>query len=669
MFKLPVCSTCLVILCDLAMAGCGGGGGGDGGGSPASPPVIAAFSASPADVLVGGTTTLTWSVSGASSVSISPGIGAVTGTSATVTPAGPMTYTLTATNAAGTATSSAAVAVGVPPTGGTIVAGPARIVVPASTAIGRLDFQATLVDPPAGLPAGAHPVGRAIQLTLGAGQAAHLNGPVEITLQYDAASVADASRLSVARYDTTKGTWGPVTLLAKDTANHTITFQTRAFSLFAFLDLLGYALPSSYFVPDFDPGVHGWDVANFGNYYAPGGNCLGMAAYTVWFFQNRGSDNLYLHFPRSTDGWPYVADLTIQRAHLAQSQLWAKLTGGLGGFVQGIIAPELLMLELRYNLAVWKRPLVFLFRNVHVARHAGVLFGYDEGNFYFYDTNFPGETHSVTWNGMDFGLYGSYTGYGFVADPDLGRTEDFEALTQEAEAGFPGSSDLAITSPRANTDIAAHEATLSGTVAQEGATDVLAYIMGVEQRIPIQGGQFSATIPIASGSNSIAVLAGAGLYSLSNWYHHALCQIFTVKGTLNPSLLLATLTWEQDGADVDLYVTDPAWNTAWYHLPTTGTGLNLDFDNTSGYGPEHVTLSNSSQPLDGSYSVDVHYFSGDRPISGKVAIVTYEGQSNANMRIVPFSLSSSSTTNKAPGSTGPDWAHIATVDLVNNVIE
>lgn len=74
------------------------------------PPSILAFTATPAAVLPGGTSTLAWSVSGAETVSLA-GVGPVSGTSLPVTPAATTTYTLTAANGAGSATASVTVAV------------------------------------------------------------------------------------------------------------------------------------------------------------------------------------------------------------------------------------------------------------------------------------------------------------------------------------------------------------------------------------------------------------------------------------------------------------------------------------------------------------------------------------------------------------------------------
>ncbi len=94
------------------------------------PPEIAAFVATPAAILVGESTTLNWSVSGANSLSISPAIGAVTGTSVSVTPATSTNYVLTATNDGGSVTRSVAVTVNTPeplPTIGAFEAEPTSI--------------------------------------------------------------------------------------------------------------------------------------------------------------------------------------------------------------------------------------------------------------------------------------------------------------------------------------------------------------------------------------------------------------------------------------------------------------------------------------------------------------------------------------------------------------
>ena len=77
----------------------------------ASAPVIASFTASPASIVAGNLSTLSWSTANAASLSVSNGVGVVTGTSTPVNPAATTTYILTATNAVGSVTASATVTV------------------------------------------------------------------------------------------------------------------------------------------------------------------------------------------------------------------------------------------------------------------------------------------------------------------------------------------------------------------------------------------------------------------------------------------------------------------------------------------------------------------------------------------------------------------------------
>ncbi len=81
-------------------------------------PTITSFTASPSSIAAGQSATLSWSVTGAVSLTISGGIGDVsTAKSATVSPAQTAIYTLTATNGAGSSSSQVTVTVSAAPAG------------------------------------------------------------------------------------------------------------------------------------------------------------------------------------------------------------------------------------------------------------------------------------------------------------------------------------------------------------------------------------------------------------------------------------------------------------------------------------------------------------------------------------------------------------------------
>jgi len=83
---------------------------------PVTPPVINAFTASPTSISAGGSSTLSWNVTGATSVTLSPGGGSVPASgSAVATLSSTRTYTLTATNSAGSVYRSVTVTVAAAP--------------------------------------------------------------------------------------------------------------------------------------------------------------------------------------------------------------------------------------------------------------------------------------------------------------------------------------------------------------------------------------------------------------------------------------------------------------------------------------------------------------------------------------------------------------------------
>lgn len=98
-----------VLVGSLVLAACGSGSGGG------AAPVVQAFVATPAQVIGdGGVVNLSWTVTGANTVSIAPGIGQVTppGTGNVSTHvAGTTTFTLTASGSGGNSTAVAAVQV------------------------------------------------------------------------------------------------------------------------------------------------------------------------------------------------------------------------------------------------------------------------------------------------------------------------------------------------------------------------------------------------------------------------------------------------------------------------------------------------------------------------------------------------------------------------------
>lgn len=107
-----------------------------------------------------------------------------------------------------------------------------------------------------------------------------------------------------------------------------------------------------------------------------------------------------------------------------------------------------------------------------------------------------------------------------------------------------------------------------------------------------------------------------------------------------PLDLRAVLTWDADNTDIDLYVTDPNGERAFYRNRMTYQGGRMSLDFTGGYGPEEFSLKKAKP---GKYRVEASYF-GDRRqnLTGvttlSVNLTTGFGTRNAREQIVTLRL-------------------------------
>jgi uncharacterized protein YfaP (DUF2135 family) len=147
------------------------------------------------------------------------------------------------------------------------------------------------------------------------------------------------------------------------------------------------------------------------------------------------------------------------------------------------------------------------------------------------------------------------------------------------------------------------------------------------------------------------------------------CAEKTIRSETPKTTLSATLTWDASDADVDLYVTQPDGETAWYSDKTTSIGGVLDVDNTSGIGPENYFLSfdEGDTVVTGAYVIRVHYFSDHRAddetppraVRWRVTLLLNEGTDTEKREFFSGTLTVPNSGNGSPGSTGPDWAEVA----------
>jgi len=110
--------------------------------------------------------------------------------------------------------------------------------------------------------------------------------------------------------------------------------------------------------------------------------------------------------------------------------------------------------------------------------------------------------------------------------------------------------------------------------------------------------------------------------------------------------LRVVLTWDADDTDIDLWVTDPAGDKAYYGRQLTTQGGRMSRDFTGGYGPEEFSLR---QAPPGRYRVEAQYY-GDRrqrltgPTTLQVKLYTAFGRPEQQERSITLRLSARSET-------------------------
>jgi tetratricopeptide (TPR) repeat protein len=99
------------------------------------------------------------------------------------------------------------------------------------------------------------------------------------------------------------------------------------------------------------------------------------------------------------------------------------------------------------------------------------------------------------------------------------------------------------------------------------------------------------------------------------------------------------LSWDTNGSDIDLWVTNPAGTKIFYQHKQGAPGEALFDDVTTGYGPESFTARDASA---GTYLVQVNYYGTNRAAfleaRGEVIVILNEGTAREEKHVLPYRL-------------------------------
>ena len=275
------------------------------------------------------------------------------------------------------------------------------------------------------------------------------------------------------------------------------------------------------------------------------------------------------------------------------------------------------------------------------------------------------------YDGRPWYLPGDITTRFYRLDPTRITSILLDSSACPCDEGDPARIPTAITDP-AESMTDQRVITVAGTVGDPQVTSGTLRVNGAPQGVTVASGAFSSMVVLRSGDNKLRLVVDA-LDGRRG------CTERTITSNTAKVTISATLTWDLDDADVDLYVTQPDGETAWYSSKTTTVGGRLDVDNVKGRGPENYFLSSQAgnQVLEGKYTIRVHYYSdhqstADTPtrvVSFGVVVLLNEGTPQEKSITYPgLLLTSANSGNSSPGGQGSDWATVVVLTIENGEV-
>jgi uncharacterized protein YfaP (DUF2135 family) len=300
----------------------------------------------------------------------------------------------------------------------------------------------------------------------------------------------------------------------------------------------------------------------------------------------------------------------------------------------------------------------------------------ENGELFIYDPNRPkDDTIKIEYDlqNKKFRPYAydglSFEGFILNGEGSFDLLEEWDNILDDAERGFTSNSAaiIRIASHRRGETVAARSIELFGTI-ESGevlVTELDVFVGNVKFTTPVDpNGSFSVPVILNNGKNAFrfvtkGVVRVEGYPKLIDIPNNTYRYPFSLTSTVDPAVILLTLTWDKPGTDLDLYVIDPNGDYSAYNHKNTADGGELDVDDTDGFGPEHWTLTASDVVrCGGNYKVRVHYYNGNVGTNFSVRLRLYEGtdaEKDYPNRLSGY-LNASNSGNDGPLDTGPDWS-------------
>ncbi|AUC89682.1 hypothetical protein CW735_17095 [Alteromonas sp. MB-3u-76] len=219
-----------------------------------------------------------------------------------------------------------------------------------------------------------------------------------------------------------------------------------------------------------------------------------------------------------------------------------------------------------------------------------------------------------------------------------------------------------ITSHDTGDEVSSRVVSIAGNIpaeAREATSKVTVTANGIATDTALNSdGSFVADVVVTLGENIIKAQGFNGSTPVTNEEVISIQGVennSTMRNALISSKVVFILRWDTNSTDLDIYSTDKNDGTIWYSNRTVGLG-NLDYDDTNGFGPEVVSYRSSEDDIyvNGTFDVDVHYFSGT-PSTNYTLDVVFNETDSRNRRSLRFE-SITPHTQSTSRQNGPDGA-------------
>jgi len=357
-------------------------------------------------------------------------------------------------------------------------------------------------------------------LVLDTGEVTQFEEPISITVPFK-----DTSTTPVPYYVDSLGKVHPVQLVSIDREDGTFTFETFHASSYRWNLVIKNKYISVGTIPTgFSPEKNGFQIENDTNVY-PGGACLGLAAFSVWYFINHKEGNLYAKYIDKIDG--------LTRQEIIASRAYTSIAYGWKDYYQNAYNKQFKSSmedvdhwnEICDAIKATGQPVILQLRsdipftNIQITdlTHAVVAYEVDTntGKISIYDPSFPGISKSIVYDqsAQEFNVYHLWNRFGMIAKAtDIRPEESFEHIIECADNYFSGDqyARITVTSHESGQQVSDGNVTLRGQIisAQVLVNKLYVYVNYKEGMMPYEAsvgddGYFILPIQLVRGYNKL----------------------------------------------------------------------------------------------------------------------------------------------------------------------